>query len=173
MRKQKRQGMHVAAGEAAPRLGPLSYCHYAVEYLDAARAASTKRKRFKPAQTHLACHAIELALIAYLSLQAAPNSPTGHGVRTPDLWHLLEMAESHGLVELARLTSAQRGQIMKAAQYYSEQVFEYPALTEVMRGYPEAPDIRALLDAASVLVAAARRAVGADFLRTPKRTTRR
>ena len=173
MRKQEQHWKQVVIREAPPRLGPLSYCAYAVEYLEAARAASTKGSRFKPAQTYLTCHAIELAPIAYLSSRTSAHGQAPYSLRPRDLWNLLEQAELNGLVRMERPTPAQRRQIKKATRYYSDAVFEFPALAEAVRGHPEAPDIRTLLRAASVLVAAARRAARADPPRTRKRVPKR
>jgi hypothetical protein len=172
MRKQKQHAKWGDAAEVTPPLGPLSYCAYAVEYLDAARTARTNGPRFKPAQTYLACHAIELALVAYISSQAVTGGQSPPSLRTRNLWSLLEEAESHGLAELARLTLAQSRQIKKATRYYSQAVFEYPALTEAIRGHPDAPDIRILLTTAAVLVAAARKAGRVRTSRTRRRAAR-
>ncbi|MFZ1910702.1 MAG: hypothetical protein WAU52_16625 [Burkholderiales bacterium] len=124
--------------------------------------------RLRPAQAYLACHAIELALSAYLSSQAVAPDQSGSHSTTRDLSSLLEQIESRGLVDLARLTPAQRRQIKKVTRYYSEAVFEYPALTEILRGHPDAPDIRTLLAAATALVAAAQKAVGVGIAPTRK-----
>lgn len=173
MHKRVRRNIQMDSVKAIPRLGPMSYCAYAMEYLNAARAASTRKTRFQPAQAYLACHAIELALIAHLSSQTVGNGQTEYELRTRNLWSLFEAAESHGLVKPGRPTPAQRSQVKKAARYYSQAVFEYPSLIEAIRGHPNAPEIRTLLAAAATLVAAAGKAVGGGILRTREHAARR
>jgi hypothetical protein len=172
MREQKRRQRQSGGDDTTPRLGPLSYCAYAVEYLDAARAAGTPGTRFKPAQTYLACHAIELALGAYLSTQGTSVDRMGRNLDTHNLWRLLEDAEARGLGALARLSAAQRKQIRKATAYYAQNVFEFPAFAEAVRGHPDAPEVAPLLAAASVLVAAALKAIGVRTARTRKPSKR-
>jgi hypothetical protein len=168
--RERRQGRSSDFG-AARRMRQLAYCAYAIEYLDAALAVRTMRTRFRLAQTYLTCHAIELALRAYLSLHAdSANHQFRRNLRTRDLWSLLEESELHGLGRVVRLTLAQRGEIKKATRYYSQAVLEYPALAEIIRGYSLAPDIGPLMSAARSLVRAARGATGVRVARRRKRT---
>jgi hypothetical protein len=160
MRAHKRHQRRSSPRGAVPRLGSLSFFAYAVEYLDAALAIRAKDSSFKPAQSYLACHAIELALSAYLTLHGRSVDRLGRNRGTLDLRSLLEDADACGLDKLARLTQVQRKQIKKANRYYAEMVFQYPALTESIRGYPEAADVRTLLAAATLLVKSIQAACG-------------
>ena len=160
MRAHKRHQRRSSPRGAMSRLGSLGFCAYAVEYLDAALAIRAADRSFKPAQSYLACHAIELALSAYLTLQGRSIDLLGRNRDTLDLWSLLEDAESCGLSQLARLTQVQRKQIKKANRYYSGMVFQYPVLTESIRGHPEAAHMRTLLAAATLLVKSIQEACG-------------
>ena len=172
MRAHKRHQSRSSPRGSMPPLGSLSFCAYAVEYLDAALALQATDRSFKPAQSYLACHAIELALSAYLTLQGRSIDRLGRNRDTPDLWTLLEDAESCGLNQLARLTRVQRKQITRANRYYSEMVFQYPALTEAIRGHPEAPDVRTLLAAATILVNSVQKACGVLLERASQRASK-
>lgn len=172
MRPQKRHQRRSSPHSSTPHLGSLSFCAYAVEYLDAALAIQATDRSFKPAQCYLACHAIELALSAYLMLQGNSIDRLGRNRHTLDLWGLLKDAESRGLGQLARLTQVQRKQIRKANRYYSELVFQYPAVTEALRRHPDAPDARTLLAASTILVKSVQVSCGALLERVLERASK-
>ena len=43
-------------------------------------------------------------------------------------------------------------EIQRADKYYSEKVFEYPAISEAIEGYPQKPNLVVLRSAAELLV---------------------
>jgi len=133
---------------------------YAIDYLDAALALKRSQTPIRAAKTYLACHSIELALSAYLSLRGRSTDTLGRGLLEHDLAQLLHDAESSGLSEVAQLTKGQRRQIKEAAPYYSKMVFQYPAVAEAVRGYPGAPNVPVLLATATVLISAVRELIG-------------
>lgn len=144
------------------RLGLASLCVYASDFFEAARNATSLRDAdFSPARLYLLCHALELALKAYLSLRGKSGEGLGAIVPRHDLRSLLAQADASGLGDLVRFTAHQRAQVHKAALYYSESVFEYPALAEALRGHPQTPDVEALLGVLAPLVSAVRQASGA------------
>lgn len=128
---------------------------YALEFFEAAkREVALNKGSFSPARLFLACHALELALKAYLALRGqGPGATSATGVKH-DLRVLLAQAEACGLRELAQLTPQHLAQIRRCAPYHSHAVFEYPALAEALRGHPRAPDFEVLLSAAALLVPA-------------------
>lgn len=153
--KHDPRARHSSAVGPNSRLGLASYCVYATDFFRAARSASaTSGAGFSPARLFLVCHALELTLKAYRGLRGQRPDETATAGIKPDLGRLLTTADSFELSELVRLTPEQRVQIRKAALYYSEGVFEYPALAEALRGYPQAPDVNVLLCALAEMVAA-------------------
>lgn len=173
MRPQKRHQRRSRPRNSPQRLGPLSSCAYAVEYLDAALAMPATDRSFKPVQTYLACHAIELALSTYLALHGNSIDRLARSRYRFDLSGLLKDAESCGLGRLARLTQAQRKQIRRANQYYSEMVFQYPNVAEAIRGYPDAPNVPTLLAAATMLVERVKNECGLLLERSLSRASKR
>jgi hypothetical protein len=108
--------------------------------------------KFAPARLFSVCRAIELALKAYLSihgyfLEKLSNQPLAHS-----LSELLQAALKCGLLSDIHLDETQISEIERASPYYSEKVFEYPAIFEAVRGYPQCPDLNILLAAADALV---------------------
>jgi hypothetical protein len=154
------QGQRLSIGRPRPRLGLAALSAYASNFLEAAKNTRSSGKYFRPAQLYLACHALELALKAYLWLQGRPVDNRGTGASRADLVSLLAQADLCGLTDIARPSAPQRAQIEKAALYYSEMVLEYPALVEAMRGYPRCPDIESFLGVATALVSAIRQKIG-------------
>ena len=69
-----------------------------------------------------------------------------------NLVKILAAAESKGLSIQVTLTPEQRAEVTKAATYYAGKVFEYPAISEAVGGYPSLPRIDVLLEAANSLV---------------------
>lgn len=121
---------------------------YAPQYLRAARAVPASS--FNPARFYLACHALELALKAFLStkgrsLKSMARHP-GH-----DLAAALAEAERLRLADLVRLPPRQRREIRRA-RYYGEKVFEYPAWIPSIHGFRNAPDINLLMGATDRLL---------------------
>jgi len=160
---QALRGRQISVAKSRPRLGLVALCAYANDFLEAATNANLLAKKFRPAQLYLACHALELALRAYIQLQGRVV-----GVRETslpsrgDLVSLLAEADSRGLTGLVRPSPTQREQIQKAAFYYSALVFEYPALAEVIRGYPQGPDADGIVAVATALVSAIREKISAS-----------
>jgi hypothetical protein len=121
---------------------------YAAQYQRAARAVPAAP--FNVARFYLACHALELALKAFLSTTGASlkNMATHPG---HDLSAALTEAERHRLADLVRLPPRQRTEIRRA-RYYGEKVFEYPAWIPSVRGFKRAPDIDLLMGATDRLL---------------------
>jgi hypothetical protein len=137
---------------ADARMGPIGLWFYANAYQKAAAFLPAPEAPYEPVRYYLACHSIELALKAYLSLHGASmlelsESAYGHNLDT-----ILAAAESKGLSAQVTFTLEQRAEITKAATYYAGKVFEYPAVGEALGGYPILPRLDALLKAANALV---------------------
>ena len=137
---------------AVGRMGPFGLWMYASSYMKAAHTLPVPNAEFEPVRYHLVCHGIELGLKALLSIHGATmlelsESAYGHNLQT-----ILEAAKSKGLSDHVALTPQHELEIAKAATYYGGKLFEYPAVGEALRGYPELPDISILLAAASLLV---------------------
>lgn len=152
-------GQRLSIGNPRPRLGLAAFSAYACDFLEAAKNTRSSGKYFRPAQLYLACHALDLALKAYLWLQGRPVDNRETGVSRDDLVSLLAQADLCGLTDIARPSPPQRAQIKKAAVYYSAMVLEYPALAEALRGYPRCPDVESFLAVATVLVSAIRQQI--------------
>lgn len=146
----------VSGAHGTPRLGVVTLLMYADDFLRAAKKARTRTPPFAPAQFYLACHAIELALATYRTLDDPfGGAPRRVGPR-PNLAQALAEAKSHKLMRGVALLGEQEMQIKKASLYYEAMVFDYPANAEAIRGYPNAPDIDSLIATASALVDALR-----------------
>ena len=122
----------ISLGGAVARIGPVGLWLYASHYSEAARSLPGPDVPFKPVRYHLVCHAIELALKAYLSLKQVTmvelsGNPYGHNLGT-----LLATATAQGLDNLVQLTDAQANEIRKATAYYNGKLFEYPAFGEAL-----------------------------------------
>lgn len=139
-----------------PLLTPASLYAYASDFLSAARAARQPSRSFRPAQYYLTCHALELVFKAFLSLGADLYAEPVGRARVRDLSELLAGANLMGLREFVQLGPRKVAEIRKASLYYSETVFEYPALAAAFRGYPHKPRLDILLAAADELVGAVR-----------------
>lgn len=135
--------------------GPHSLIYIARDYAEAARAVPAPAQgHFAAPRYFLACHAIELALKAFLALKGQPVvdliDTLGH-----DLAKALANAAAAGLAEaVPDLSGAHVEQINRASAPYNDKVFEYPALPVMMRGFADRPDVDVLIDAADTLVAA-------------------
>jgi len=95
---------------------------------------------------------LELALKAFLSVKGRSLAELAGGKFSHDLVNLLAEADKEGLTTLVTLKADQLDQLRKASSYYKGKVFEYPALFEAVRGFPEMPDIDLLFSAVKALV---------------------
>lgn len=142
---------HISVAGIAANMGPLALHFYANAFLNAAHSLPALTG-FDPVRPYLICHAIELGLKAFLSLQnltmiELADSQYGH-----NFVRILEQAEPRGLTTTVPLTPEHLAAIRKASDYYSGKVFEYPAVGEMAAAYPNMPPINILVDAASILV---------------------
>jgi hypothetical protein len=137
------------------RIAPLALQIYAADFLAAAKAIPRSAAPFAPAQPHLVCHALELALKAFLSLQGYPLDNLADKFRH-DLRNLLDEAEGKGLGAFIEFRDDQAFHIRRASIYYSSKVFEYPAALEALHGFPGMPDTNILIGVAEALIAALR-----------------
>lgn len=151
---QAPQHLRSAAPDPTARFKAIALCAYASDYLRTARKAGSFRSQFRPAQLYLACHALELALKAFLRLHGQAVDSHENPAAKDDLLSLLEAADACGLSELVRPSASEYAQIRRAAAYYSAKVLEYPALAEAMRGYPGGPDANRLMAVTTALVSA-------------------
>ncbi len=138
------------------RMGPLGLHVYAELYLSAAQALPKPKVPFEPVRPYLVCHAIELALKAYLSLRGAAMKDLADGAFGHNLESILTKAIEGDLAKLVPLTETQRKAIRLATTYYAGKVFEYPAVGEMLSAYPQSPPIDTLFEAAACLVDALR-----------------
>jgi hypothetical protein len=136
-------------------MAPLGLQFYADAFLVAAKDARAGTG-FAPARPYLVCHALELALKAFLSLKGRRMTELAGGEFGHDLPNLLDEAQKQKLADLVSLNESQLFQINRASVYYVEKVFEYPANDEALKAYPQMPDIELLIGAAEALVTALR-----------------
>lgn len=134
------------------RMGPVALHLYAERYLAAVQALLKLSTPFDPVRLYLVCHAIELSLKAFLSLQGQEMLAMADGKLGHKLSSILEAADAVGLKSFVSLSDEQLGAIRLAETYYAGKVFEYPAVGEALSGYPGLPPIEALLEAAALLV---------------------
>jgi hypothetical protein len=136
------------------RMGPVGLWVYASSFLQAAKALEpgTESPRW-PAGFYLVCHALELLLKAFLSIKGRTLPELADHFQH-DLQALVKEATAAGLRDLVELDPKQLGEIERASRYYSEKVFEYPALAVVSGlhpDYPKLPDFDVLVRAADGL----------------------
>lgn len=131
------------------RMGPLSLWMYANAYLRAAKVLPWAEVPFEPVRHFLVCQSIELLLKASLSLNGAKLLELADGAYGHNLEALLEAAVKTG--QPLAIATSHCSEIRKAAKYYLEKVFQYPAVAEAMRGYPHLPDFAVLIEAAEIL----------------------
>jgi hypothetical protein len=127
---------------------------YAIEFLSAAKVAPSSEIPFVPARTYLICHALELAFKAFLSLKGRALDQLACGPFGHNLDALLTEAQKLGISVVVHLNARQLAEIRRASAYYSEKVFEYPAVAEAIIGYPRNPDASLLLSVAEALIGA-------------------
>jgi len=133
-------------------IGPEAFLHvYAVDFQALSKSLSSSQG-FLATRYYVVCHAIELALKAFLSHNRVPTSDLALTYRH-DLKALLKKAEALGLPRFVALTNAKQTEIRRASHYYTRKMFEYPSLLEALDGYPHKPDVEVLESAAEVLIA--------------------
>jgi hypothetical protein len=136
-------------------MGPGSLIVYAASFLSAAKTVLVKPEiPFDPARTYLACHSLELCIKAFLSLRGRPMVELAGGAFRHDLAALLTKAEKEGFLDMVPLTGSQMAEIVRAAKYYSEKVFEYPAVGESIGAYPHLPHVPDLIEISDLMVSA-------------------
>ena len=138
------------------RMGPLGLHVYAESYLLAAQALPESKVPFETVRPYLVCHAIELALKAFLSLRGSAMVELADGPYGHNLDSLLAKSIEANLTEFASLSDAQKSALRSATTYYGGKVFDYPAVGEALSSYPQMPAIPALFDVATTLVEALR-----------------
>jgi hypothetical protein len=138
------------------RISPTAFCVYAEGYLDAARSITAPGFPSALVRSYLLCHAIELALKAFLSLKGMTMLDLADRQFAHDLVRLLNEAQNKGLSTLATLQESEVEQISRASAYYAEKVFEYPSVGEAAKAYPGTPNNESLLAAASALISGLR-----------------
>jgi hypothetical protein len=134
--------------------GPLYLQMYAADFLSAAKSVQPPHVEFAPARSSLACHAIELALKAFLSLKGLYSLKELDELFSHRLVNILDEAERNGLYEFVNLKDVEKFHIRIASDYYSSKIFDYPAAGEALQGYPTRPNINIIIDAAETLVGA-------------------
>lgn len=134
------------------KMAPLGLITYAEYYLKAAENLSLPESPFDPVRLYLTCHSIELSLKCYLSLKGSTmvdlkDLKIGH-----NLTKLIDQCFRSEIDNLIALSEEQISQVKNADIYYSGKVFEYPAIGEALKGYPEAPSLQHLIHIAKHLV---------------------
>lgn len=144
---------NISIAGSVTRMAPVGLIKYAQWFLQAAKEISVSSEtQFMPARTYLVCHSLELALKAFLSLNGYELIKLSGGAFGHNLENILAEAQKLKIDSAACLTSIHKAEIYKASQYYSEKIFEYPALWEAIQAYPSRPDTSILIEAAEVLV---------------------
>ncbi len=133
------------------RMGPLALQLYAEAFLQAAQALPKPEVPFEPVRPYLVCHAIELSLKAFLSIQGSEMLHLAGGQFGHKLAPLLTSALDGGLLDLAPLNREHLEAIRRAETYYAGKVFEYPAVGEALSAYPAMPPLDTLVEAAILL----------------------
>ncbi len=134
-------------------MGAFGLWTYANNFARSAKALPPVVERFEPVGYYLICHALELALKAFLSLEGTKLIDLAGGAYGHDLSKLLAAADTQGLSRYCDLTDEHRLEIIKATTYYAGKVFEYPAMGEALGAYPHLPILSTLASATDVLIA--------------------
>lgn len=136
------------------RMGPPALHTYAESFLKAAclLPEPTPTVPFDPVRPYLVCHAIELGLKAFLSLNGVLMPKLADSLYGHNLDKILDQAVETGINDKVKLAETHCDAIRLASAYYSGKVFEYPAVGEAISAYPHMPPIETLFDAASILV---------------------
>jgi hypothetical protein len=170
IKKTHYEGISVLGATARPTF---AFHSYAADFLAAAKSAALPPPPnpylvFAPARPYLVCHALELALKAFLSLKGEHGVGELANKFQHDLKKLLDEAERLGLrADVAWWGDEQASQIGHASVYYSNKVFEYPALGEMLSGYSDMPDTNILIDLAEKLITALQEPCGAALEISP------
>lgn len=145
---------HISIAGTSSKVSPIGLQQFAEFYLETARSAPDGKAGFNPAKYYLVCHSLECALKAYLVLK-------GHtflSLSEPRLGHhldrLLTQAEKDSLADLIVLSDVEKYQIIRAAKYYGEKAFEYPAVMPSLSAFGDRPDLPTMLALTEKLVAA-------------------
>ena len=133
-------------------MGPIGLHLYAQHYLSAAKSLPEPTVPFEPVRPYLVCHAIELALKAFLSLEGKLMVELADGKLAHKLGALLSAAEEASLSKIVSLSDAQENAVRLAETYYAGKVFEYPAVGEAISAYPGMPSLSLLFEVATLLV---------------------
>lgn len=138
------------------RLGPYGLISYAKWFSEAAGSttAPADAPNFPLVRTFLAARAVELALKAFLALKGRSLLELADGPYGHDLIGLIREAEKLDLKAHVRLNAVQHAEIIKASEYYSEKVLEYPSLMEAGSAYSKMPHADILISAAEAFVKA-------------------
>ena len=142
----------ISIAGATARLSPVGFHVYAKDFLRAGVSLEELNNRFSPVQYYLLARAVELALKAFLSAKGLTLRELASRKYRHDLTKLLETAEGYGLASTVPLEPRHLREIRRAKKYYSEKVFEYPAIFEAINAYPHTPDLDLLRGAAEILV---------------------
>lgn len=123
-----------------PKIVYLGFAVYANQYLDAFCHVG-QDSPFNPVRYYLCCHALELALKAYLLKQGQKLST----LRTKKVGHnleeLLNRAANKSLVPPFTVDTACVDEVKKANRYYFEKGFEYFELVDALKGRDQLPDL--------------------------------
>lgn len=150
--KKYAQIEHISICGITERMGPLGLYLYAESFLKAASSLPIPTVPFEPVRPYLVCHAIELGLKAFLSLQGDTMLDLAVGSYGHNLDAILQKAEDKKIKTTIELSNEQCVAIRLASTYYAGKVFEYPAVGESMSCYPSMPPIDVLFNAATILV---------------------
>ena len=131
-------------------LSPFGFHRYASEFLRAADSFKCE-DGFSPVAYYLRCHAIELALKAFLLAKGFPKNDLKHKLGH-NLEEALKSATKHGLQSKVAIKPKEKEEIKKANVYYADKGFEYFQVPKAVRGYPKLPDLKILADVSSRLV---------------------
>lgn len=134
------------------RMGPPALHTYAESFLKAAYSLPKPTVPFDPVRPYLVCHAIELGLKAFLSLNGVLMLKLAECSYGHNLEKILDQAVETGINDTVTLAETHCAAIRLASAYYSGKVFEYPAVGEAISAYPHMPPIETLFDAASILI---------------------
>jgi hypothetical protein len=75
------------------------------------------------------------------------ESKYGHNLEA-----LFHCATEKGIASLVALTDEESNAILAASEYYLGKLFEYPAVGEALRAYPQLPPLDSLFEAATNLI---------------------
>ena len=133
-------------------ISPLGFHRYAAEFLRAAQVFKIN-DGFSPAPYYLICRSIELALKAFLLVKGVPKKSLKEKNLGHDLEKVLKKAISMGIDNVLPISRQHRKEVRKANTYYASKGFEYFEVIRAVTGYRNLPDLPALSDFASLLIA--------------------